>query len=206
MTRRLILSVPVVASLLLASCDEGSEGPMPRDNRVLLPPEDDEHHVFLAEEVVIEPGEEKMYCFHMVAEEEMALTDIEMLQGEYGHHAVIVSSSDPLPPGTIEDCTEEESSSKFTAFLIPVADPPEGAAMHIKPGTPVVLQSHYVNASDEPILRWGSNPRRRKRSRDLVRLRDGSRRRSALHRRPHARAGLELRGPPAAGRIVPEPR
>lgn len=134
-----------------SSVDE-PEGSAPRDNRVQLPDLDDEHHAFVATEVVIEPGEEKMLCFHMTVEQDMALTDVEMLQGEFGHHAVIVSSTDPQPPGTVEDCTDAASSSKFSAFLIPVANPPEGAAMFVEKGTPVVLQSHYVNASDEPIL------------------------------------------------------
>ncbi len=155
MTKLELMTVPAAAVALILACDPGSEeptGPEPRDNRVELPEQDADHYTFVAAETVIEPGEEKMFCHHMVVPEDMALTDIEMLQGEFGHHAVIVSSTDPLPDGTVEDCSDEASSSKFSAFIIPVADPPEGGAMFVEKGTPVVLQSHYVNASDEPIL------------------------------------------------------
>ena len=155
-------AISFVATTGLLACDGESEDPIedagedegtaPRDNRVELPPVDDQHHTFVGQEVVIEPGEDKMYCFHMVAEEDLALTDIEMLQGEYGHHSIIVASTDPQPAGTIEDCSDDEATSKFTAFLVPVAGAPEGAAYWVEKGTPIVLQSHYVNASDEALL------------------------------------------------------
>ena len=163
MTNKLeaLLGVALLGAMSM-SCESGTSEPgdddgmtsepEARDNRVELPEEDDDHYTFVGGEIVIEPGEDKMYCFHLTVEEDMALTDVEMLQGEFGHHAVIVSTTDPQPPGTVEDCSDDESSAKFSAFVIPVASPPEGSAFHVKKGTPVVLQSHYVNASDEPIL------------------------------------------------------
>lgn len=126
--------------------------PDARDNRVEMPEQDDTHYDFVGGEIVIEPGEDKMYCFHLEVPEDMALTDVDMLQGEFGHHAVIVSSNDPLPAGTVEDCSDASISSKFSAFVIPVEGAPENAAFMVKKGTSVVLQSHYVNASDEPLL------------------------------------------------------
>lgn len=135
----------------MQAMDDGEDG-TPRDVRVQIPEDDGIHYYFVGGEDVIQPGEEKTTCFHMEVPEDMALTDIEMMQGEFGHHAVIVSSNEPLPPGTVEDCTDETTYAKYKALLIPVADPPEGTAFWLEKGTPVVLQSHYVNASDEPIL------------------------------------------------------
>ena len=156
-----LLGIALLGAMPL-SCDSGTSEPgdddgmtsepEARDNRVELPPQDDDHYTFVGGEIVIEPGEDKMYCFYLEAEEDMALTDIDMLQGEFGHHAIIVRTTDPKPPGTVEDCSDDESTSKFSAFLIPVAGAPENAAFLVEKGTQVVLQSHYVNASDEPIL------------------------------------------------------
>ena len=148
-----IAAAAAMGCLFVLGCDaEQAMGPEPRDNRAEIPPDDGVHHAFVGGDVVIEPGEDKMYCFHMVAEEDLALTDIEMLQGEYGHHAVLVSSTDPLPPGTIEDCSDDASSAKLTALVIPVDSPPQGAAFWIAKGTPIVLQSHYVNAGDDAMV------------------------------------------------------
>ena len=152
---KVLTAAVLVAAFVSTACESSTEDdaePQPFDNRVELPAEDPDHVIFLGQEVIIEPGEDKMYCFHMEAEEDMALIDIEMMQGEYGHHSVIVSSTDPLPAGTIEDCSDNEASSKFSAFLIPVPNPPQGAAFYVEKGTPIVLQSHYVNASDERML------------------------------------------------------
>jgi hypothetical protein len=154
---RVLISRVVVAGLGLGlvSCDDNGDDPMDGvvDNRVVLPDDDPDHHVFLGGEIVIAPGEDKMYCFHSVVEEDMALREIEMLQGDFGHHAVMVSSTDPLPPGSVQDCSDDASSAKLKAAIIPFGDEaPENWAMWIKAGTPLVLQSHYVNASDEPIL------------------------------------------------------
>ncbi|MCH9684649.1 MAG: hypothetical protein K0V04_24655 [Deltaproteobacteria bacterium] len=152
-----LLALGAIAS---AACDPQTpaesepevEAAPPRDNRVVLPADDDDHYIFVAGETVIEPGEDKTYCHHLVVPEDMALADIEMLQGEYGHHAVIVSTVDPLPPGSIEDCSDNQTAAKFSALLIPVPGQPEGTAFMVEGGTPVVVQSHYVNASDEPML------------------------------------------------------
>jgi hypothetical protein len=168
---RFFASAIAVVSLL-ASCTEaddtgdvmdeeldGGEGE-PRDVRVPIPEEDPEHHMFLGGELVLEPGEDKTTCWHMEVPEDMALTDIETLQGEFGHHVIILSTNEPQPPGTVEDCTDATSLAKYKALLIPVSDTPPASAFWLEKGTPVVLQSHYVNASDEPIL-----------IRDLVRAR-----------------------------------
>jgi hypothetical protein len=155
----------MTVGLLVASCAEPEDGTDMMmmqeeemddeeftDVRVPIPEEDANHYNFVAQELMVAPGEERTTCFHMRVPHDMALSNIDMLQGEYGHHAVVVSSNEPLPDGTIEDCTDETTYAKFKALLIPVADPPQGAAYWLEAGTPVVLQSHYVNASDKPIL------------------------------------------------------
>jgi hypothetical protein len=131
---------------------EGDDAGSARDVRVEIPEEDANHYNFVGGEEIIAPGEERTTCFHMTVPRDMAVGNIDMLQGDFGHHAVIVSSNEPLPDGTVEDCTDQTTYAKYKALLIPVNEPPPGHAYWLTKGTPVVLQSHYVNASDEPIL------------------------------------------------------
>lgn len=122
------------------------------DVRVPLPAADPRFLDIMTPEAVIAPGEEKMLCFHIApAETDIIVRNVEMLQGKYGHHAIPLKAKKPKPAGTMEDCTDAESMADFDALVIPASDLPEGAAALIPAGTPMVVQSHYVNAGEKPI-------------------------------------------------------
>lgn len=124
-----------------------------RDVRVAIPEPDEAFVDIVTPDVIIEPGEEKMYCLHMVNEEgDLAVGLMDTTQGDYGHHFVALTTLDPQPPGTLEDCTDESEMWKYRAFVLPDTELPEGHATEIPAGLPYVMQFHYVNTGKEPIL------------------------------------------------------
>ncbi len=97
---------PTLAAL--AACGPYEE-PI-RDLRVEIAEPDPSFVDFVGGEAVIEPGKEAMLCFHMRWDGgEFAYQGIDVLQGKFGHHAVLLGSLQPLEPGTVEDCTEVAS-------------------------------------------------------------------------------------------------
>ena len=125
----------------------------PLDVRVEIPEPSDGYLDFVSPEVVIEAGEEKMYCQHITySGEELAVVNLEVEQGRYGHHVVFVSTSDPQPDGTLEDCTDRELMNKFGVHILPSTPLPDGYAIPVPAEQHLVMQFHYVNTGLEPIL------------------------------------------------------
>lgn len=122
------------------------------DVRVEVPTPDDRYFDIVTPEVVIEPGEEKMYCLSTTyTGEDTALRNMESYQGKFGHHLVILTSKEPQPDGTLEDCTTAQDMAKYKALVLPSTPLPAGHGIMMKKGTPIVLQFHYVNAGAQPI-------------------------------------------------------
>ncbi len=150
-----------LAPLAVACAAEEPAGDNVRDVRATLPPETDGYRNIVGGEYVIQPGEEKMICFHLTWKDPtIAVTSVEQLQGKFGHHSIIVTTKEPKPDGTVEDCTEQKDMYKYGAFLIPVDELPAGHGIELPQGMKIVLQSHYVNYGDQAI-----------RTRDAVRIR-----------------------------------
>ncbi len=148
-----------VAGLLLVGCgsggdEKGSDVPAGvRDLRVAVPDADSNYLDLVTPEVTIEPGEEKMLCAYLEHDEaDVAISVMESYQATYGHHIVLLSTLEPRPPGTFEDCTEAEDMWKFRAFMLPDTELPDGYGIKIPNGLQFVLQFHYVNAGPKPIL------------------------------------------------------
>ena len=151
--RRLLVLVGFVvsgiASSILAGCGGGEDL---TDVRVPIPSKQQGMIDLSTPEMTVEPGEERMLCVHDVYDgEDVAIRDMESLQGKYGHHVVVLKTFEPKPPGTIEDCTAREEMGKYQAFIIPF-ELPTGHGLLLEKGQPYVIQMHYVNASDKPIL------------------------------------------------------
>lgn len=122
------------------------------DVRVDIPPADPRYFDIVTPEAVVPAGEERLFCFHIAyAGGDMAVRNLEPLQGKYGHHAVILSTHEPLPDGTVEDCTDVKNMLRFDPLVIPSLGLPDGHGALIPAGTNIVVQSHYVNASDQPL-------------------------------------------------------
>lgn len=155
----------VLVLALTASCGSSSETtPAATDDgitdvRVAVPAADPAFIDFVSSELVVEPGQEKMWCDHFeYTGEDIAFSDQDALQGKFGHHAILLSAKEPKAPGTGEDCSEAADMTKYEAFSIPKELPP-GYGVYLPKGKRFVLQMHYVNAGRKPI-----------RVRDVVRL------------------------------------
>jgi hypothetical protein len=151
-----IIIVPLVLFIGCAAQDDGDSADgdeiEARDERVPIPPEDPNVITLLGAEVVIEPGEDRMVCHYATYNgPETAITDAIGLQGKGGHHAVLLSAKEPQPDGTIEECTDASDMAKYDVLTIP-QELPEGHGALLTANRQVVIQSHYVNTTDEPIL------------------------------------------------------
>lgn len=150
----------VAAPLALMACG-GSEDGAPlsaagddvRDVRVAAPAPDPAYIDYIGPEMIVEPGEEKLFCLHITYDgEDTAFNKFEMLQGKFGHHAVLLGTKKPLAHGTVEDCTDISAMAKLDAFAIPSDELPKGRGVSLPKGKQMVLQSHYLNTDSKPIL------------------------------------------------------
>lgn len=118
--------------------------------------------------LLIPPFTERQVCIYETWTGETAgITGHVAYQSTYGHHFISASSratSRELPDGTVVDCTDSASSGmeSFEPFLtggvVASAETrgefnlPEGFAARVVQDQRIVLQSHYVNTSSEPII------------------------------------------------------
>jgi hypothetical protein len=137
--RLLILVMPMT----LIACGGTDEAPVTsdigadgiRDLRVDIPEADAQHIDFVGGEWVVQPGEERMICTHFTYDgEDTAFSNLETLQGKFGHHAVLLAAKQPLPPGTVEDCTKAEDMARYDAFTIGDSELPAGRGIFLEGG------------------------------------------------------------------------
>lgn len=140
-------------SLMSAACGDvaGDELDM-LDLRVDIPEPDDQFIDLITPEVVIESGEERMYCLHLEHEgPDVAIQALSAQQGDSGHHIVLIRASENKPPGTLEDCTNAESVQDMIPLALPIPLP-DGHAIRLRTGQRYVMQFHYINVRTVPIL------------------------------------------------------
>lgn len=158
---------------LLAACsgsasDDSASDAEATDLRVTeadLPALADDQFVWWGPEVVVQPYEDVMYCVWGTYEgEDVGLTGFEVIQSPFGHHLQLMgttASAVDHPDGEVADCTSTEalgmedmepmilqtaSNTSETTFGMP-----EGMAVKLDGRQRWVLQSHWINASDEPV-------------------------------------------------------
>lgn len=103
-------------------------------------------------EVTLPPGEEQMWCYHIQYDgEDLAIKNLDALQGKFGHHIALLQTTDPQPPGTLEDCSAEAQMSKYSAYIVPSVELPEGHGIFFPKGQHIVLQFHYLNTGAKPL-------------------------------------------------------
>lgn len=122
------------------------------DVRVPEPEADPNYFDFVTPEEEIPAGEERMTCYHLEITEDLVVDNLEAYQGQFGHHVVFLTSKEPQPAGTVEDCTDRSTMSKYGPFVLPDTPLDPGYGIRIAKGTKVVAQIHYVNAGSKPIL------------------------------------------------------
>lgn len=153
-----LLVTSVVMSMLPACAagddvglDEDSSAAEATDERVVIPPDGPDVLNFVSGEFIVPAGEDRMMCTsieHLGGD--VAYRNARMLQGRGGHHAVLLGAREPLPPGTVEDCSNSADMSKYDVVMIPQALPP-GHGSILPAGRHMVIQSHYVNTTSQPI-------------------------------------------------------
>jgi len=62
-----------------------------------------------------------------------------------------MSTTDPKPPGTFEDCTSVASNTRLRWLILTTGPLPAGSAMNLAQGEHLVLQFHYINTKDNAV-------------------------------------------------------
>lgn len=152
-TLQAVRSTLAIVAVLVGACGSGLPGddePDAVDVRIPIPAPDPAYLDLVTPEQIVQPGQEAMYCLHVENEHEVAVDDMLGLYGPGGHHIALYTTTDPKPPGTIEECTSPESNAPLQWMVITAALAP-GQAIHLPAGFRYVLQYHYINAGEQPI-------------------------------------------------------
>ncbi|MBI2379060.1 MAG: hypothetical protein HYV07_34010 [Deltaproteobacteria bacterium] len=144
-----------MTALLVAACG-GDATPTneahPKDVRVQIPAADASRIDLVSPEVTIAAGADKMLCQFLDFEgEDTAINAFESFQGEGGHHLLLLTTTNPRPNGTVEDCSDRASMADMRPLILPL-DLPVGHAVRLTKGQQFVFQVHYVNTFTEPLL------------------------------------------------------
>ncbi len=154
MKRAIVASIALCGSLGCADgvIDEPSAMDEVIDERVAIPADEPGVLSFAGAEFLVEPGEDKVMCMSVDYDgEDIAYHDARSLQGRGGHHVVLLGAREPQPAGTVEDCSNSADMAKYEVLMIPQALPP-GYGTRLPGGRNMVIQSHYINTTDRPIL------------------------------------------------------
>lgn len=109
---------------------------------------------------VVPAGKEVMTCWtpDWVPDEDVLLEGFDSFQGGGGHHLIAFMSAIPRQPGEVFDCTSLETMTTIRPLAVPSGGDgaglsvlPEGAVVRIPADTIVVMQSHYVNATEDDV-------------------------------------------------------
>lgn len=108
--------------------------------------------------LVIPPNSDTTLCsyldFH--APEDITLTATRGQQMDGGHHTAVFVANSPRTDFEPDECTDEEMMNyRYVAGAGGGGgldtEMPDGVALRIQEGQQVVIQSHYINTSDEPM-------------------------------------------------------
>lgn len=107
----------------------------------------------LSPETEIAAYSDVMRCLYLEPlAEDVVADELEAFQGDYGHHIVVLRSVVEKPAGAWEDCSEAADMPNFKPMILPDTPLPAGYAVRIPAGTQPVMQIHYVNPTDRPLL------------------------------------------------------
>lgn len=107
--------------------------------------------------MVVQPGEEVLFCNNLpfIAEQDLLFKSVRGAQMRGGHHAGVFVSIQPTEDYTPELCGDDMSHLRYTAGAGGAGgeftELPPGVGLRISTGQQVVIQSHYINPTDQPI-------------------------------------------------------
>ncbi len=150
------MRIPMVVVLgAMAAC--GTDGADTVLDGQMLP---DGYIRYEAAPVTLQPGETKQFVQWVSGpiDRDVDLVDVRGSQGPGGHHAVLFASPDVEPIGTTRDWTgADQVTARFLGGVggegISGGDTPlpPGTVFRIPAGSGFYIQTHYLNASDEPM-------------------------------------------------------
>ncbi|TMQ24454.1 MAG: hypothetical protein E6J90_07905 [Deltaproteobacteria bacterium] len=143
----------------LAGCTAPSHPPDVRDAapeiddvRVPIPAADPSFVDMVSPELRLEPGHEAIYCYYLDNPIGRFGSDhIEARQGMGGHHIGFRHASTHQPSGTFADCTSDQETRQLGDLFVG-NDLPAGWATEIPADAQFVLEMHYINAGELPLL------------------------------------------------------
>jgi len=107
---------------------------------------------FIGAEFVVQPGEETIMCMSIDYEGgDIAYRNALSFQGKGGHHVILLGAKEPQPAGTVEECLDGADMSKYDLLMVP-QELPVGYGTRLPGGRHMVIQSHYINTTDKPML------------------------------------------------------
>ncbi|MEJ7601532.1 MAG: hypothetical protein WKG01_26745 [Kofleriaceae bacterium] len=124
------------------------------DVRMPVPAADPRFVDLVTPEFTVEPGHELVACLYLDNAHGRFGTDrIEARQGNGGHHIAFRRATERRPAGTFEHCTgDQEALALGDLFLGGGALPVAGWAVEIPADAQLVVETHYLNATDLPLL------------------------------------------------------
>ena len=160
------IAVGLLGLAVIGCASESNDAPAPRTSEpepTATKPQIEVHDVvFDAPEVTIPANAEAMNChFLPPLEQDLVVRGFRTQQSLGGHHMVVYRSLMPKPGGTTEDCSTGESMANLLLVLTQTGtqEPgssaiefPENDVVVLPAGTQLVAQSHYINATDEPVV------------------------------------------------------
>ncbi|MDP2345210.1 MAG: hypothetical protein Q8O67_29975 [Deltaproteobacteria bacterium] len=159
--RRLLL-VCVVPGLLAACEDEFHEHGIEIVDMKAVAPDVGHGFQLRAPKTIIEVGQDIQTCFvpDFPVEQDLFVARADAYQGDVGHHVQLFASALPRTPGETFECTNLAVMSTLLPLLTPnhpgketddKKQMPDNFFVRIPAGSRIVMQSHYVNYTDNPI-------------------------------------------------------
>ncbi len=106
---------------------------------------------------VVKAHSDTMTCWvpDWVPDQDYMVTHFEPLQGANGHHLLALRSGSSYKPGTVFDCTDVAQMVDLQPLVLPeLSDTPllpDGYAVKLPKDAHIVMQSHYLNTTDQDI-------------------------------------------------------
>jgi hypothetical protein len=152
---------PLSTSALLALVACGHDVAAPADTadvidvRVALPDPDPSYIDLVTPDFTIEPGSEAIYCFYTDNRAgQLAIDGVVDLVGAGNHHIAFRKATTPRPDGTFEACTSsaDQTTLDLDDIFVGGGSLPAGWAVQIAADTQFVVETHYIDATDKPLL------------------------------------------------------
>ncbi len=156
------LSVVLAVPFALVGCEDEVHQHGPVDMRATAPDVAKGFQLRFPDNVV-EVGGDVQTCFVPDIEfaEDTFIVQADAYQGDVGHHVQIYASAVPRTPGASFDCSDLSVMSSLLPLVTPnsplkekdnAKQLPENFFVRIPAGARIVMQSHYVNYTDQPIV------------------------------------------------------